>query len=52
MDDLTPANFQRAWRDLRDVHPRFRVSLANTHLVRRDSETGLVEMVSSYDCAG
>jgi len=50
MDDLTPANFQRAWGDLRDYHPRFRATLTNIHLVRRDSETGLIEIVTSYSC--
>jgi len=50
MGDLTPANFQRAWRDLQNTHPQFRTTLSNMHLARRDSDTGLVELVSSYSC--
>ena len=52
MGDLTPANFERAWRDLRGLRPQFRQVLSNMHLVRRDDETGLVEIVASYACKG
>jgi 2'-5' RNA ligase len=51
MGDLTPANFKRAWRDLQGLRPQFHIAFSNAHLVRRDSETGLVEIVSSYSCA-
>lgn len=48
MDDLTPDNFERAWRDLSASHPRDRQTLSNLCLVQVDAGTGHIHIIERW----